>query len=199
MWFTRLGSYLFARILRDGRDDRFTEVKKNFPRWLGVWSLQAAWVFLLNLPVLVVNNKLSSEQAPLGILDCIGMTLWFTGFIIEGVADTQKNVFRSREANRDKFITDGLWAYSRHPNYLGEHLLWTGVCLSGSSTFVGLEFMAWLCLGITVLLLWKMTGIPVLEAQGKKKWGGQPEYEHYMNNTNVFFFGTPAPAFSKVE
>jgi steroid 5-alpha reductase family enzyme len=197
MWFTRLGSYLFARILRDGKDERFSEVKMNFLRWLGAWSLQAAWVFVLNLPVLVVNHKVS--QSPLGALDAVGMALWLCGFIIESIADTQKNVFRSREANRNKFITDGLWAYSRHPNYLGEHMLWTGICISGSATFVGLEFIAWLSLGITVLLLWRVTGIPVLEAQGKKKWGGQPDYEHYMKNTNCFFFGPAATQAAKKE
>jgi len=193
MWFTRLGSYLFARILRDGRDDRFDELKKSHIRFLGAWTIQAFWVFALNLPILILNNKDQSE-CPLGPLDAIGMSLWLAGFLIEGISDTQKNVFRSKDANRAKFITTGLWAYSRHPNYLGEHMIWTGVCLSASSSFHGAEFLGWLAVAITVLLLWKVSGIPGLEAKADEKWGNEPEYQHYKKHTNVFLFGSAAPA-----
>jgi steroid 5-alpha reductase family enzyme len=197
VWFTRLGSFLFARILRDGRDERFNELKKSPIRFLGAWTIQAVWVTLLNLPVLILNNR--KTQAAVGMLDYIGWGLWVIGFLIEALADAQKNAFRAQEANKDKFITTGLWAYSRHPNYFGEHLLWTGICISGSSVFQGVEFLGWASLGITALLLWKVTGIPPLEAKGQKKWGEDPAYQHYVKHTSIFMLGSPAPPFSKKE
>ncbi|GMH74020.1 hypothetical protein TrST_g7576 [Triparma strigata] len=191
MWFTRLGSFLFARILRDGKDNRMDLYKLNPIRFLGVWTIQAVWVFLLNLPILVLNS-VNQDFFPLGPLDYVGFVFWVVGFIIEGLADAQKNAFRSKDANRNKFITTGLWAYSQHPNYLGEHMLWFGVCLSGSSVFSGVQHLAWLSLGFTALLLWKVSGIPLLEKHAAEKWGKDKAYQHYISNTNKFFFGPSA-------
>ncbi|GMH68637.1 hypothetical protein TrLO_g5882 [Triparma laevis f. longispina] len=196
MWFTRLGGFLFARILRDGKDNRMDLYKQNPVRFLGVWTIQAVWVFLLNLPILVLNS-VNQDAISLGVLDYVGFGFWVVGFIIEGLADAQKNAFRSKDANRDKFITTGLWAYSQHPNYLGEHMLWFGVCLSGSSVFVGNQFLCWLSLGFTALLLWKVSGIPLLEKHAEKKWGKDPAYQHYTKNTNKFFFGAVAGPYGK--
>lgn len=196
IWMTRLGSYLFARILRDGKDGRFDELKVNPIRFLGVWTIQAVWVYLLELPVIVLNNR--ADQPAIGVLDGVGWALWIIGFMLELISDTQKNAFRSKAENRNKFITTGLWAYSRHPNYAGEILLWIGVCLSGSAAFVKLDFLAWLCVFVTCFLLLRVSGIPLLEAAGQKKWGDVPEYQHYVKNTSVLFLWKPAPPFEDI-
>ena len=57
IWMTRLGSFLFTRIMKDGKDGRFDALKKNPLRFLAAWSIQAAWVFLIELPVLIVNAQ----------------------------------------------------------------------------------------------------------------------------------------------
>ena len=57
VWMTRLGSFLFTRIMKDGKDGRFDSLKKNFLRFATAWTVQALWVFLIQLPVLVVGDQ----------------------------------------------------------------------------------------------------------------------------------------------
>ena len=75
------------------------------------------------------------QQPKLTTQDYVGWTMWSVGFIMEVVADHQKSQFRANPANRDAFITTGLWSLSRHPNYFGEILLWFGLFVSASSSF----------------------------------------------------------------
>lgn len=182
VWCVRLGSFLFARILRDGKDARFDEMKKNRLRFLGVWTLQSIWCFLVASPVLIVATSDSCATSP-GTLDLVGWSIWLFGFSFEVIADNQKNTFRSDPANKGKFITTGLWAFSRHPNYFGEITMWVGICISGSTCFHNLEWLAWLSPLTTALLLTKLSGVPMLEAQGEKRWGDDPSYQWYMKKT----------------
>jgi len=144
VWCTRLGSFLFARILKDGRDSRFEQFKKHWLRFLGVWTIQAVWVFLVSSPVLVVTTSDVCNATSVGLLDLVGWTVWTFAFLLEVVADAQKGAFRGDTANAKKFITTGLWAYSRHPNYFGEITLWVGLCISGSTCFSGAQWLAWI-------------------------------------------------------
>merc|ERR1719210_2715867 len=143
VWCIRLGSFLFARILRDGKDSRFDEFKKNWLRFLGVWTIQSTWCFFVASPALVMITS-EACHASMSIIDFVGWTTWLFAFVIEVVADNQKDNFRRDPANKGKFITTGLWAYSRHPNYFGEILMWVGICISGTSCFQGAEWFAWL-------------------------------------------------------
>ena len=74
-------------------------------------------MFITALPVFVLLS--TRDRTPLGQLDYLGLGLWVTGFLTEVVADRQKSAFRGDAANRDKFISTGLWKISRHPNYFG--------------------------------------------------------------------------------
>ena len=182
IWAIRLSGFLFLRIHRAGKDGRFDELKTSAARFVIPWSLQALWVFL-TLGVVVVINCQEGASPDLGIWDGIGLALWVLGFSIEVMADYQKTVFNSDPGNEGKWIAEGLWARSRHPNYLGEILLWTGVAFFGVSCFEGLEMVAWVSPVFVYLLLTRISGITLLDERGLAKWGDDPHYQRYRSET----------------
>jgi len=133
LWAGRLGSFLFRRIRAAGSDPRFDAIKPSARRFLVAWTLQGLWVFLTLCAALAAITSI--EPAPLGRLDLLGILVWVSGFGIEVIADRQKSAFRREHPGR--FIDRGLWAWSRHPNYFGEIVLWTGIALIASSTLRG--------------------------------------------------------------
>ena len=182
VWSLRLSSFLYLRIHRSGKDGRFDQLKTSPIRFLIPWTLQGLWVFLTMIVVIVINSQ--AEIAPaLGIWDGIGISIWLLGFGIEVIADNQKTAFNSEPNNQGKWIDIGLWSYSRHPNYLGEILLWTGIAFFGISCFTGLERVAWISPIFIYLLLTKVSGIPILDKRALEKWGDDPEYQKYRENT----------------
>ena len=118
----------------------------------------------------------------------IGLLIFITGFIIEVVADHQKTVFRKDVNNKDKFISTGLWSYSRHPNYLGEILLWFGVAIMSFSSLQDLQYLTLISPIFVYVLLVYISGIRILENQGDKKWGHLDSYKEYLKNTPRLFF-----------
>jgi steroid 5-alpha reductase family enzyme len=183
IWCIRLGSFLLARILKDGKDSRFDELKRTPIRFLSVWTIQSLWCFLVASPALVAVTSEACSTCPTGVLDVVGWSIWFGAFGFEVIADRQKEAFRKDPANNGKFITIGLWAYSRHPNYFGEIMMWIGICISGSACFHGSQWLAWLSPVTTAFLLLKVSGVPLLEAKGEKTWGSDPAYQWYMQTT----------------
>jgi len=132
--------------------------------------------------VIVINSQADSAPA-LGVWDGIGLSIWILGFGIEVIADNQKTEFNTEPDNQGKWIDSGLWSYSRHPNYLGEILLWTGIAFFGISCFTGLERVAWISPIFIYLLLTKISGTPILDKRALEKWGDDPEYQKYRDNT----------------
>ena len=182
IWSLRLSSFLYLRIHRTGKDGRFDLLKTSPIRFLVPWTLQGLWVFLTMIVVIVINSQ--ADSAPgLGIWDGIGLSVWILGFGIEAIADKQKTVFNTEPNNQGKWIDSGLWSYSRHPNYLGEILLWTGIAFFGISCFTGLERVAWISPIFIYLLLTKVSGIPILDQRALEKWGDDPEYQKYRDTT----------------
>jgi steroid 5-alpha reductase family enzyme len=186
IWALRLSSFLYLRIHRAGKDGRFDELKTSSIRFLVPWTLQGLWVFLTMIVVIVINTKAGSAP-PLGIWDVIGLLVWILGFSIEVIADNQKTVFNSDVGNRGKWIDNGLWSISRHPNYLGEILLWTGIAVFGISCFTGFERIAWISPIFIYLLLTKISGVPILDKRAMEKWGEDPDYMEYREKTPVLF------------
>ena len=182
IWSLRLSSFLYLRIHRTGKDGRFDQLKTSPIRFLVPWTLQGLWVFLTMIVVIVINSQADSAPA-LGIWDGIGLSIWILGFGIEAIADNQKTVFNTEPENKGKWIDSGLWSYSRHPNYLGEILLWTGIAFFGISCFTGLERVAWISPIFIYLLLTKISGTPILDKRALEKWGDDPEYQKYRDNT----------------
>lgn len=183
IWALRLSLFLFTRIRRAGADARFAEIKFSFPRFLLTWTLQGAWVaFTLAAALAAITG---GKDLPLDAWTWSGLFLWLFGFVFEVVADVQKSRFRADPANRGKFIRSGLWAWSRHPNYFGEIVLWIGVALIALPALEGLRWLTLISPLFVILLLTRISGIPLLEANADARWGGQAEYEAYKRNTPV--------------
>lgn len=189
VWALRLGTFLFARVRRAGHDTRFVTLMANPVRFFMTWTLQGLWVFLTLAAALTCI--LSPAQPALGAVDGLGLALWAAGFGIEVVADRQKGRFRADPANRGKFITTGLWGWSRHPNYFGEILLWVGIALTASSAMQGWQWVGLISPLFVFVLLNYISGIPLLEEQAEQRWGGEPEYEAYKQSTPVLFLSPP--------
>ncbi len=183
IWAMRLGSFLFLRIKKAGEDRRFREIKTSFPRFLQTWTLQGLWVtFSLAAALIVVTSQ---KRVPLDIYYVIGLIIWLIGFGIEAIADQQKTNFRENPANEGKFIQEGLWSWSRHPNYFGEIVLWAGVAIIALPVLTGWGWVALISPVFITILLTRISGVPMLEKSADEKWGGQQDYETYKKNTSV--------------
>ncbi|TRY86648.1 hypothetical protein DNTS_005001 [Danionella cerebrum] len=189
-WGLRLGTFLFLRILKEGQDRRFNNVRDSPGTFFVYWTLQAVWVFVTLLPTLILNSERRDE--PLGPRDYIGWGIWGLGFATEAIADQQKWNFKSDPDNTGKFIHHGLWAYSRHPNYLGEILQWSGLFLSASSVMCGPQYLSALSPLFVWFLLRHVSGVPILEKQAMKKWGSDLAFQDYVKNTPLLW---PFPKF----
>jgi len=185
MWALRLGCFLFYRVLASGEDKRFEKVRTNPSAFLVYWFVQSLWVFFTVFPALVVNVE-QKQQRQLNTTDYVGIAVWVAGFLIEVIADYQKFQFRSDPINKENFISTGLWSVSRHPNYFGEVVLWVGVTIIATSAFAGWKWIGLLSPFFLYLLLNFVSGIPILEASGLKKFGHLPAYQEYLHSVPVF-------------
>jgi steroid 5-alpha reductase family enzyme len=112
--------------------------------------------------------------------------------LIEIVADRQKSAFRNDPANKGRFINVGLWAWSRHPNYFGEIVLWSGMAIVAVPMLQGWQWATLISPVFVAFLLIKVSGIPLLETKADKRWGGQDDYEAYKRNTPVLIMKPPS-------
>jgi steroid 5-alpha reductase family enzyme len=183
IWAVRLGTFLFSRIKKAGKDDRFDEIKPSFIRFLNVWTIQGLWVTLTISAALVTITTTNRRELDLSAL--IGFLVWLFGFTVEVVADHQKSRFNADINNKGKFIQSGLWSRSRHPNYFGEIVLWIGVLLISLPVLQGWQWVALISPIFVTLLLTRLSGIPLLEKKADRKWGGQADYEAYKKRTPV--------------
>jgi steroid 5-alpha reductase family enzyme len=190
-WAARLGTFLFRRIRKSGRDDRFDELKPSPLRFLAVWTVQGLWVSLTLAAALAAIT--SAQREPLGIVALLGLAIWGFGFGIEAVADWQKSRFRATDANRDRFIDSGLWAWSRHPNYFGEIVLWVGVAVIALPVLSGWQLLTLVSPVFVAVLLLRISGVPMLERKADARWGGRPDYESYKARTPVLVPRPPRP------
>lgn len=192
VWAVRLGSFLYARIKKDGKDRRFDKIKTAPMRFLMTWTLQGLWVILTAACALAVIT--SNANVPLGLFAYVGGALWLVGFVIEVMADEQKKAFRADPANNGKFISTGVWAWSRHPNYFGEIVLWLGIALMAVPVLSGVQWAVMISPIFVFLLLTRVSGVPKLEHHANKTWGEDPAYQAYKANTPVLMMKPPAKA-----
>ncbi len=185
IWAIRLASFLFLRIHHAGKDSRFDEIKPSLPRFLMAWTLQGLWVSLTASAAYAILAD-PAKVAP-DIYLWVGAGVWLVGFAIEVIADAQKSAFRADPANRGRFIGNGLWAVSRHPNYLGEIILWVGILIIAIPVLQSWQWVVVLSPIFVWLLLTKVSGVPMLEAKADKTWGGQTDYEEYKRSTPILW------------
>jgi steroid 5-alpha reductase family enzyme len=176
MWGVRLGGFLFYRINKMGRDTRFDEFRGNKTGFLKFWLLQSLSIWIIALPIML---GLSAESLNFSFF---AFAIWMTGWIIESVADWQKFIYRKTHA-KDDFISTGLYRYIRHPNYLGEILVWTGVFIYSIPVLVG-----WLWLSVVsplwlIFLLVFLSGIPLIDQTNLVKYKDNEAFEKYKKSS----------------
>jgi steroid 5-alpha reductase family enzyme len=185
IWALRLSIHIGWRNHGKPEDYRYQQIRANnqpnfrFKSLYLVFGLQSllAWVIATPLAVAI------SGTTPLGVLDFVGVGLWIVGLFFEAVGDWQLARFRSDAANRGKVLNTGLWAYTRHPNYFGDCMVWWGFYLVALSA--GGWWTAFAPLLMSVLLL-KVSGVALLEKDISAR---RPEYADYIRRTNAFFPG----------
>ena len=186
IWGLRLAIHIGWRNHGKGEDFRYQAMRKRFGDRFGlislftVFGLQGVLMWLISLPLQFA--QLSLEPARLTWLDFLGATFWLIGFGFEAIGDLQLTMFRINPANKGKVMDRGLWAYTRHPNYFGDALLWWGFFLIALATPRG-----WLTVIGPVLmttLLMKVSGVALLEKTLVKT---RPEYRDYVRRTSAFF------------
>lgn len=183
IWAIRLGTFLFRRIRRAGKDNRFDDIKPSFIRFLNAWTIQALWVtFTVGAALVAITT---TNRRELDLFAFIGLLVWLLGFGIEVVADAQKSRFSAKPENQGRFIQTGLWARSRHPNYFGEIVLWIGVAVIALPILRGWQWVTLISPLFVALLLTRISGVPLLEKRADEKWGGQADYETYKRTTPV--------------
>jgi steroid 5-alpha reductase family enzyme len=184
LWGLRLGLHIGHRHRGQGEDFRYRTFRKEWGdtiiwrSFLQIYMLQGAVVLIVSTPVLL---GIANPGAALQWTDILGILLFSLGFFFEAVGDWQLMKFKQDAANKGKTIMEGLWVYTRHPNYFGEATLWWGFFCIGLGSPIGIYgLISPLTIGF---LLLKVSGIPMLEA----KYKGNPQFEAYKARTNAFF------------
>jgi steroid 5-alpha reductase family enzyme len=183
IWAVRLGTFLFRRIRKAGKDGRFDELKPDFFKFWNVWNLQGLWVSFTSSAAWIAIA--SSRKVDFGIFAIIGTIIWLFGFGFEVIADLQKSKFLADPTNKGKFINVGLWSKSRHPNYFGEITLWTGIAIITFPVLQGWQLIGLISPIFVAILLTRISGVPILEKRGDEKWGDEQDYQEYKKNTPV--------------
>ena len=190
VWSLRLATFLFLRISKSGGDSRFDDIKNRPLRFFMAWTVQGLWVLLTAAAALAVIT--GGMRVPLGAVGTAGIAVWAAGMLIEIAADRQKSRFKNDPDNEGRFIDTGLWAWSRHPNYFGEIVLWTGMAIVAVPALQGWQWATLISPVFVAFLLIRVSGIPLLEQKADKRWGGDRDYEEYKRRTPVLIPKPPA-------
>ena len=181
IWGVRLSWHIYKRNRHKEEDYRYMEWRKTWKNfylrsYFQVFFLQGLLLFLISLPVIVINQSVGQD---FWLFDVFGILVWILGFCFESIADKQLASFVSQHSNKGKLMTSGLWRYSRHPNYFGEVTQWWGIFFVAYTTSDPLLALVG-PVTITVLILF-VSGVPLLE----KKYSGRPDFEEYKRKTSV--------------
>jgi steroid 5-alpha reductase family enzyme len=180
VWGIRLGGFLVMRIRKTGRDKRFDTMRRQFFPFLKFWLGQGFVAWLLLLPVLFMLSRPSR----ITVLFFVGFIIWLFGYSIESIADLQKFRFKQKATNNGRWIDEGVWRYSRHPNYFGEISIWAGMYLLAFSSILPLERVIGLVSPLAIYITLRfISGVPILERSADKRWGTDPKYRKYKATT----------------
>jgi steroid 5-alpha reductase family enzyme len=181
IWGLRLAFHIGLRNRGKGEDFRYKAWRESWGKtffvrsYLQVFILQGLLLFVISLPIIFVNVNIKELNA----FSILGLIIWTFGFLFEAIGDYQLLQFTKNPANRGKIIQNGLWKYTRHPNYFGEVTLWWGIfCFAMPFGFL----TVFSPIAITLLILY-VSGIPMLE----KKYENNAEFAEYKKRTSSFF------------
>lgn len=183
LWAVRLSGYITWRNWGESEDRRYREIRdRNEPNFAMkslflIFGLQGILAWIISLPLLVAV----SSQSPLGWLDYVGIGLWCLGMVFEAGADLQLARFKAQPQSRGKVLDQGLWRYSRHPNYFGNFCIWWGFYLLAVAGGGWWSIVSPLLMSF---LLLRVSGVTLLEKDiGERR----PHYKDYIERTNAFF------------
>lgn len=185
IWGVRLSIYITLRHWGHEEDHRYQTIRNNNQPGFSlkslylIFSFQALVAWVVALPLFYSI----SSVAPLNVLDGLAALLWLVGMLFESVSDYQLYQFKKNPGNKGNILTQGLWKYSRHPNYFGECLVWWGFFVFALSDHAYLTIISPL---LMTFLLLKFSGVSLLEKTMKTR----PGYESYIQHTNAFIPGT---------
>lgn len=192
VWAARLSIRIYLRNHGKPEDFRYKKWREEWGStfvlrsFLQVYLLQGLVIFLVSLPVALTNLYAGSVTSEFVALAGAGIFMWLVGFYFEAVGDYQLARFLGKPENKGKVMDQGLWRYTRHPNYFGESLMWWGIAVASSaailSAHAGLALMSFVSPLLITFLLLKVSGVPMLEA----RFAGNPEWEAYKSRTSVF-------------
>jgi steroid 5-alpha reductase family enzyme len=183
LWAFRLASYLTWRNWGTPEDRRYQVIRRhNEPHFALkslylIFGLQGTLAWIISLPLLAAI----AAPRPITMLDYAGVALWALGFGFESVGDWQLARFKSIPSNHGRVMDQGLWRYTRHPNYFGESTMWWGHYLVALSVPNGVWTIVSPAL-ITFLLL-RVSGVTLLEKSMKET---TPGYREYVETTSAF-------------
>jgi len=184
-WGLRLAIHISLRSWGKGEDRRYQAWRRQYGEkfwWVSLFTvflLQGALLWVISLVAQV--GQWSPKPDRLVWIDGAGFLVWAVGFFFEAVADRQLAAFKANPANRGRVMAQGLWRYSRHPNYFGECLMWWGIFLVTLATPRSLWSIV-SPLTITFLLL-KVSGVTLLERTIVET---RPDYREYQERTSAF-------------
>lgn len=185
LWGLRLSYHIFKRNKGKPEDFRYAKWREDwnyfyFRSFFQIFVLQGILLFLIVSSVININ---SSQALSFTIFDTIGIIIWIIGFTFEALGDKQlKDYINKPDSQKDGHIMkEGLWKYTRHPNYFGEATMWWGIFII-SLSIPGSWIFIISPITITYLLLF-VSGVPLLE----KRYADDPEFQEYAKKTNKFF------------
>lgn len=184
IWGLRLSTHIFLRNIKKAEDKRYAQWRIDWGKWFLIRSFFQVFVLQSLLLVLIVSPVIliaAFTNTALGLLDYLGVIIWLIGFVFESVGDYQLGRFLKNPANKGRIMTEGLWQYTRHPNYFGEVSQWWGlfiIALSAPNGWLGVTGPI-----VISFLILKVSGIPMLE----RGFAGREDFEAYKRQTNAFF------------
>lgn len=183
LWGLRLALHIAVRSAGKGEDKRYVNMRAESGDsfvWISFFKVFMLQGFILLLNSLALIFAITGGGA-LRLLDYFALVLWSAGFAIEATADWQLLQFKKKSANAGRIMQGGLWAFSRHPNYFGETLVWWSVFLFALSRPYG--YLTVISPLLITWLLLKVSGVALLE---KVRYSGDSEYERYKARVSPF-------------
>ena len=189
IWGARLSGYLAIRNANKPEDWRYQKFRQNagdiywLTSYFKVFLLQGAIMCVISLPIVVIFGD--NNPSSLTIIDYLGVSIFFVGLLTEGIADAQMYIFKKNHASsttKEAVLDTGLWKYSRHPNYLGEIVLWFGIGIIGFSSEYG--YLSLISPLLLTFIMIKISGVSMLESE---LINTKPKYHEYISKTPSLF------------